>query len=108
MKNIWDNSENFTSASTISAGYYMMEQEMKAMEAIKTTSGIDAMIDHATGYNPFHIHYKNILKIIEDMLPAAKHLQEPCTIRNLEEMKDRVQTFLKIPPTIETNNLSNN
>lgn len=109
MKNIYENSENFTHSATISAAYYMIGLEMKALEAIKPPTGLDAMIDRATGNNPYHSHYKNIIEIVENTLPSAIFLEDEKCIENLNALKEKLEVYLKFTPLANNiDNTSNN
>ena len=107
MRNPFENSETFTAHSTIAACGYMIGLELKALESIKSPTGINAAIDAATGHNPFHKHYKSIIQIVDDMLPSFDVLEDEEGKESALKMKKELEGFMKVSP-LDSQNISNN
>jgi len=69
-----ESSENFEAYATIGAGYWMVEEVNKRLNV---RTGIDAMIDKATGFDKKleSDAAKELIPIFEDIISAKKFLK---------------------------------
>lgn len=81
MKGMYDNAQTFAAYATIDAGYYLLGQLQKEIdaEAKKKTHALISMVDKATGYAK-EKHDERIQKleeIIGDIVKAKKFINDP-------------------------------
>lgn len=77
MKDILENSDTFTAYATIDAGYAMMQMAQEEFEKKSPKSGIEKMIDSATGYDAgrFNEHIAYLCICLEDIIEAKKFIE---------------------------------
>lgn len=92
MKQIFESPKTFTAYATIDAGYYMLSLLYEKLNKTQPRSKIIAMVDQATGYNPYKEIINEAIICMEDIIEAKKVIEADYSKdeETLKSLKDKL------------------